>query len=361
MRSRRHAANVKGAVGLKRLILHVGPHKTASTYLQYRLLKARAGLTAHGVTYPEFGISQFAHHRIVEHLRDNRQAAGDVTDETISQHLSKLSTVILSSEEFIYLNAGQLTRLRSLLPDFSFEVIFYFRTPVDLLPSHWQELVKHGWDVTLLEYLAAFTGWTKVFDTRTMNPVAQVTRLGQVFNAEDIRIICYNNLVAEQTDVFDHFWMHVLGLPRPPPVGEQRNINPSLPLERIDLLRNLNELYRQRVERDPNTKILEAYLAQQSVIEAAPGFEGYCEAFRRYAPDVLLSSSQEMFRMREQTLLDRFGHRIENKAAPNRIFIREEFSRAIKSAPRYWIDRFGQAEYVNGIYDMLLSSRSAEK
>ena len=63
-----------------------------------------------------------------------------------------------------------------------------------------------------------------------------------------------------------------------------------------------------------------------------------------------------MFRIREKGLLHRFGHRIENKAAPDRIFIRDEFSRAVASAPRYWVDRFQQIGYVNEIYDMLLSN-----
>ena len=205
---------------------------------------------------------------------------------TISKHLSDFSTVILSSEEFIYLQAGQLARLQSILPDFAFEVVFYFRTPVDMLPSHWQELVKHGWDATLLEYLSAFTGWTKTFDARTMNPVVQVAKLSQVFSADNIRIICYDNVIEEQMDVFEHFWRYVLKLPDPVPAGEQRNINPSLPLERIDLLRNLNELYLQRVDKTPSTTVLAAYLRQQSAIEAAASFESFCEAFRSHAPGI---------------------------------------------------------------------------
>jgi hypothetical protein len=318
-------------------------------------------LAAHAFAYPEFGISQFAHHRIVEYLRDNLQAAGDVIDGAITKSLSDFSTVILSSEEFIYLQAGQLSRLKSLLPDFAFEVIFYFRTPVDMLPSHWQELIKHGWDATLLEYLSAFTGWAKTFDARTMNPVVQVAKLTQAFSADNIRIICYDNIIEEQMDVFEHFWQYVLRLPGPIPPGEQRNINPSLPLERIDLLRNLNELYLQRVNKTPSSKVLESYLRHQTAIEASPDFQSFCEAFRSHAPEVLLNSNQEMFRLRERGLLDRFGHRIENKAASDRIFIRDEFSRAVASAPRYWTDRFQQIAYVNGIYNKLLSDPLSER
>ncbi len=180
----------------RRAVLHVGPHKTASTYLQCRLMLARDALAAHGFAYPEEGIAQFAHHQLYYFLHEATQANSTVTEDGFKRALAAQPNVILSSENFVYLSPAEFRRLRSLLVDFRIEIVLYLRSPVQLWPSHWQELVRQGRDVTFLEYLGACCGWTDVLLPEAVNPVAQIAKLATGFGIERLRILCLENILA---------------------------------------------------------------------------------------------------------------------------------------------------------------------
>ena len=107
------------------------------------------------------------------------------------------ANLILSSENFVYLGAPQLAALKALLPDCRFEIVYFLRNPVHLWPSHWQELVKHGRDVTFLEYLGALNGWTGIMDPAAADPVRQLAALASCFGAASLRILCLDNIVAD--------------------------------------------------------------------------------------------------------------------------------------------------------------------
>lgn len=337
----------------KLVILHVGPHKTGSTSLQYRLLKAREHLQQHSFEYPEFGISQFAHHQICSFLAGNLREAGNVSAESLKAFMAPRSRVILSSEDFIYLSKERLLNLRALLPDCDFQVVIFIRTPVDLWPSHWQELVKHGRDETLIEYLGAFCGWNTTIEAQIMNPFVQATKFAEVFGRERIRMFCYDNIVDSGIDIFDFFWGEVLGLTGAAPPGERRSLNPSLPLERIEMLRSLNDRFHQLTGRRPDDLVLGRYQKHLDRIESEPRYEDFCQVFKEKAPEIHLESTQEMIRNRERMLLNNFGDRIENKAAPNKIFGRDIFKKKIKYGQRYWTLRFGFGGFIDHVFNEL--------
>jgi hypothetical protein len=332
-----------------RLVLHVGPHKTGSTYLQNRLLKTRETLLSHGWTYPEYGLRQFAQHRIYNWLQGNAAAAGDVTDATFGEMVSNAPRLILSSEDFVYLTADRLRRLKSLLPDWDVQVVFFIRTPVDLWPSHWQELIRHGRDDTLLEYLASFSGWTKVFEPASMNPVAQLTKFADIFGKESLKLICYDNLVQDGGDIFEIFWTHILGLAETAPPGEARIIHPSQPLHMIEMLRSLNQIFRERTGKSPGDRILAAYQTQRKTIEASAAYDGFKAAFVEHAASLRISSRQEAIRVQDRRLLNLFGDRIINKAAPDKLYAKDVFERTVPYAHRFWTDRYGFGGYVEMI------------
>lgn len=333
------------------MVLHVGPHKTGSTYLQNRLLKNRETLLSHGWTYPDLGLRQFAQHRIYHWLQGHQAAAGDVTESAFVEMLCAAPELILSSEDFVYLPAERLRRLKSLLPDRDVHVVFFIRTPVDLWPSHWQELVRHGRDDTLLEYLGSFGGWTKVFEPASMNPVAQLTKFADVFGRESLRLICYDNIVQDGGDIFDMFWTHILGLAGSAPPGDARIIHPSQPLHMIEMLRSLNQIYRERSGKSPGDRILAPYQKQRKTIEASAAYDGFKAGFVEHAGTLRLSSRQEAIRVQDRRLMTQFGDLIINKASPDKLYTKDVFERTIPYAHRYWTDRYGFGSYV----DMILA------
>jgi hypothetical protein len=350
------------SIEMRRLILHVGPMKTASTYLQYRLFNARERMAALSIEYPEFGMFDAKHSRIAEHLLGNAAAAGDITDAKLVSQLERFPNVLLSCEAFAYMRPQQLLRLKSALQGFSIEIVFYYRSLVHLLPSHWQEYVKQGVDATFIEYLSNFAGWSNTLGFLPSDVEGQLMTLSNVFGRDSLRIICFDNVVEQGLDVFEHFWTKVLRLPAPAPAAavSQVALNMSATPETIDVLRNLNESYFERTGHRPQpaAQISEAYRRNKSAIETAPGFLAYREAFSRHTQQILLTSTQDLLRARERVFLSRFGDRIENKAESDRMFIRDKMDCKVPTAPRFWPDRSGMRGYINELYDKLVSPRA---
>lgn len=126
---------------MSRVILHIGLHKTGTTFLQDSLAANRAALARHGVIYPEIGRAN-GHHALVtrwqplpEHL------CADTPAIDLWRGLARLAdgrnTVILSSEEF---SRGDrrvdLAEIRALLAAFDrVEVVCFLRHQLPLLQS----------------------------------------------------------------------------------------------------------------------------------------------------------------------------------------------------------------------------------
>ena len=341
---------------MKKIIFHVGPHKTGSTSLQFRLLKSREWLREHSFEYPAFGIPTsahvFAHHQICSFLAGGAAGAGDVTASSLRSCVNDHPQIILSSEDFIYLARDKLKAFRDSFYDYDIEVVIFVRSPVDLWPSHWQELVKHGRHETFIEYLGAFCGWNTTIQAQIMNPYVQASKFSDVFGRDHLRIFCYDNIVDSGVDIFEFFCKRVLKLGAPLPPGEPRTLNPSLPPDRIELLRCLNERFLEVTGNSPDATILERYQHLKGNVEASQDYADFREAFKARASEIHLESTQELFRNRERMLLNNFWQQIENRVEDNRIYAREVFKRKVRYGERYWIDRFG----FRGFVDEVLSS-----
>ena len=61
--------------------IHVGPHKTGTSSIQWFLQENRAELLEHGYFVPESETKRGAHHALAEGLRARRCFATDVTEE----------------------------------------------------------------------------------------------------------------------------------------------------------------------------------------------------------------------------------------------------------------------------------------
>jgi hypothetical protein len=334
------------------MILHVGPHKTGSTALQLRLITARAHLQSHGYDYPLIGLSQYGHHRINPFLYGDTAEAQDVTEESLRALAAHGTNMVLSSEDLIYQEADQLERLRNLLDGFAIQIVLFIRTPVQLWPSHWQELVKFGRPESLLEYLGACFGVNSLIKPNNMNPVYQAQRFSQVFGRQNVRMFCYNNIVDDGIDLFEFFLDTVLHIPPVLPRLPTVVMNPSLPPNMVELLRCLNEHFQQRHARSPGSDLTAAYHANRAQIEADPRYAGFVTGFAKHARSVTLDSEAEFFRRRERQLVRFLGARIENRAAPDRIFTTRH-ARTVNYGTPYWADHFGFAGYVDDVLDLL--------
>ncbi len=219
----------------KKLFLHVGPHKTGSTYIQKSLFNCRYKLKKEGgIYYPEGGIGpQWGHHKIAEFAQQGNVDELIVFFDTLYHSGLK---VVLSSENFDRLKLKEIQNLSSILEKFDVYIVYVKRRSETLLFSSWQECVKHG----------AVIGWSEYFLRHIIRPFnSNVFNFLNVFNdyvnyfgREKIIIIDYEAALAEN-NIFEIFMSCIGEEKKYRPINDKQ-INKSIPIVLIELIRQLH-------------------------------------------------------------------------------------------------------------------------
>lgn len=130
----------------KRLFLHIGSHKTATTFIQNSLFKNPRILNDLGILYPKSGQVYQAHFRLCWALKDPERKHIDL--EKLEEWASLINEIdaatqneiIISSEEF---GLGlDPTRLGILRQRYDVFIIFYLRSPDSYMESFYNQFVK---------------------------------------------------------------------------------------------------------------------------------------------------------------------------------------------------------------------------
>lgn len=172
---------------LDRLILHIGPHKTGTTSVQYLLSSHRYRLLQLGVHYPIGMVNDDAHHEIPFSLKLWRvELLGRLTDEfsvraALERWLDEArrfgaKTLLLSAEDF------------SLLDEQTWKQFFSY-----LELAEEDARVRIG-DIT-------FVYSNRNFKDRAQSLSFEYVKHGSSLPPED-RLAAVNNLLTEQKDVF---------------------------------------------------------------------------------------------------------------------------------------------------------------
>ena len=143
---------VAAVPGQRRVLLHVGLHKTGTTALQRFLSGAAVDFQTHGVLYPKSGRSTDladAHHNIAwqmggdRRFRSSRGALNDVAVEISSFP----GDAIISSEDFetiLGTPARFMPMLKHpLLKEHAFTIVFWVRDQASYLESLFFEMLRH--------------------------------------------------------------------------------------------------------------------------------------------------------------------------------------------------------------------------
>lgn len=141
---------MSSADSVKRVYLHVGAPKAGSTFLQETLWANRPALQEAGVGVP--GVGSFEHYRASKDLRgdefDPLEPGGDGTGswQELARKLRHRHepVVVLSDELMCGLSTEQIERAVVSLAPREVHTVYVMRGLHDLLPSYWQEVVKHG-------------------------------------------------------------------------------------------------------------------------------------------------------------------------------------------------------------------------
>lgn len=142
---------------MRKLFLHVGMHKTATTSLQVSLEAGTAILNKNGVHRLMTGVPPMnsAHHNLAWQItqdprhRHDWGTLRDLIDELESSHTGGTSDVLITSEEFECSISRRPEGFRQFVAEvarrgFEVVVVTYLRNQVDYVRSLYFELLKHG-------------------------------------------------------------------------------------------------------------------------------------------------------------------------------------------------------------------------
>lgn len=230
-------------------VLHVGAPKTGSTYLQSVLWRNHDALFATGVHV--LGEDQGQHHRASHDLRGARFDPADpgvdwtgAWDRMASRAAdSPAPTVVVTEEKLAALTAGQVQRAVTSLAPRVVHVVYVTRDLPGLLPSEWQEYVKHGTRAPYSEWAA------EVLESREDGPgrwfwqvhdlESVVQRWATAVPQSNIHVITMPSSAAPRDELWRRFCL-VLGCPPDVATDVDVQANPSLGLAGAEVLRRVN-------------------------------------------------------------------------------------------------------------------------
>lgn len=228
----------------KKIILHVGTHKTGTTAIQSMLSINSEYLKNNWVLYPSAGrFGRFGgHHNIAAQLNNDKKIFKNKfgTLENLCAEIKKtnFSTVIISSESFqcLYSKPDKLRILNNCFEEcgYSTEVIIFFRDQISYMEKLYRELLKYGMDIAFEEYAEEILNSGKfIYNHAEDSEIFSFTYediikgFAEVFGKKNIRCVQY---VYPVEPVF----LKSIGLydlyPNLKPVNRTDLINKTLPL-----------------------------------------------------------------------------------------------------------------------------------
>lgn len=299
----------------RRFIIHTGPAKTGTSSLQEALFNNRQALARAGFHYPVLGRNDQmprlpGHHGIPAVLKSGGALPEEFLDWAAS--LPQTSTIVLSSENLAHLSAAQIRQLAAQTCAEQVDVVYYARRWDRLLPSIWQELVKHGESRGYQEFLTTQTEAPRA--SFYLNYALPLDRWADVFGQQAMRLYSYDNILASGGDIVTHFFQEVLAQD-PPCKASGGRTNPRMAPMETEMMRALNRLSFGQEQGNPGVR--------QKIVK------GKCRITRDMA--VLSGLMQPFLRLCrpcaplalhavEDDLLQRYGSRIGNPASGGRLF-----------------------------------------
>lgn len=219
------------------LVLHVGPHKTATTWLQSNFHRNARALEKAGWLYPMTGERvRIAHHDLSDNAKDildpqSRKVAllTRVAERARAGNLN----VLLSSEGFRHWTPSQIKALQKIFAPHEIRIVYCLRDPVSLLYSFWAQGVKTGSSASLPEFYARQKSQGK--KSRVFNPLREIGRFTRAARG-NLTVLLYDEIRKSGRDIFDVFAQDILGvsgLDKEPARGK----NEQQPIEMTEFMR----------------------------------------------------------------------------------------------------------------------------
>lgn len=224
------------------LVIHIGPRKTATTYLQSNFYRNRKELLEKGWLYPVVAQrAQNAHHQVVsskEQVLASEGALFKRLKRAADEAARKNANMLISSEGFRKWSPRDFVKLGKVLDRDDILIAYTLRDPLTMLFSLWGETVKNGRAVPFPKYAARQLKAPQ--ESAALNPLLEIE---PILNHPRLRlaVLDYEAVRREGQDVYTAFGRHVLGLEGLQP-SRDKPANFSYPVELSDYLRQLAKL-----------------------------------------------------------------------------------------------------------------------
>ncbi|MEM7507758.1 MAG: hypothetical protein AAF415_13535 [Pseudomonadota bacterium] len=224
------------------VVLHIGPHKTGSTYIQHALAGNRGALEGEGVVYPTFGIPPKMHgHHSLAHEADIYLAPEQIAK--LKTEIGERERVAFSAEGLCNWSNQNFTAFADLLGASRVLLVYYLRDPFDQFYSYWKERVKQGQLQSLPEWFMENFG--DPHRSFVLNPLVHLRRYRELDERFELRLIPYETLRTRGEDIVQPLWREVLEIPNGFATPDERQ-NRSLSTEATEFLRMLIDRYLAR-------------------------------------------------------------------------------------------------------------------
>jgi hypothetical protein len=303
-----------------------------------------------GVLYPSDYYRVFGHHVVDKVLRSEDRSLLLEFKEWLDSVKEGYSTLVLSTETLCVADIEALRDLSDVLSSWNVEVVYFLRKLTGFWPSHWQELVKHGSEITFEEYLLQSFRHGRNFRQFPCQH-SQIKNLIAAFGEASVKVIAYDNIVAENIDLYDYFLRDLIGVD----VCTDRKsmlLNASMTPTQLEIIRNINMKARELTGMPIDREIRKRFIQSMREIEEAEEMTLFVEAFNKFSQSYELSDDFEIIESREKDLAISLGDRIVNRASDESIFFPGP-SRKVFFASRYWASSAGQNSYLTELFRFL--------
>ncbi|UVC10082.1 hypothetical protein IHQ71_05610 [Rhizobium sp. TH2] len=303
------------------LVIHIGPRKTATTYLQSNFYRNRKELLQKGWLYPVVSQrAQNAHHGVVSSKDDVLAEKGGLfkrLKRAAAQAAKANANMLISSEGFRKWKAKDFVKLGKVLDQDEVLIVYTLRDPLSLLVSVWGETIKNGRGTAFPRYAER-----QLADPLKSDILNALIELQPILDHPKLRLTVLNFEAVRRgsEDIYTAFGKHILGLDSLVPTRD-KPANFSFPIEISDYLRHLAKI----TDYDPKKSEMlfsRLFLACHSTDDMEKITVAIREAGRDVRQVVRLDRDAEWYGALEADLIAKLGPRLHPLPVDGKIFPR---------------------------------------
>ncbi|MBD9371287.1 hypothetical protein IB238_01360 [Rhizobium sp. ARZ01] len=221
-----------------RLVMHIGPHKTATTYMQANFHHDADRLLERGWLYPSIGERVgIAHHDLSDHGSQflKREGAAYSDFVKVLQRADREGlNILLSSEGFRRWKEMHFEVIAELIGNRSLHVVYTLRDPLDTVYSLWAQKAGMGSAPSLPVWMER--PLRSPLRSAYMNPLKEIQPVLSMPGV-DYKVLHYEEIRKQKLDIYAYFLqialdIHDLKATKP-------SANERLPIEMTEFIRLL--------------------------------------------------------------------------------------------------------------------------